>query len=190
MMPGELTPFVRSDAVGAILAETYLHPDEWLSLAELGRRTGVAPAVVHKEVSRLVKAGVLADRRDGNNRLVHVDRGHPLFAPMAEIIAATYGPVPVLKGLLASISGVEHAFIYGSWAARRTGEAGLFPRDIDVMVIGAMSVDDLLDVQEAARERLGVEVNIHRVSPQAWAQRASDDFLAQVSSKPMVDLIC
>ena len=35
-----LTPFLRSDALGALLAEVYGHPEEEFSLTELGRLTG------------------------------------------------------------------------------------------------------------------------------------------------------
>ena len=119
-LPSMLTPFVRSDAVGAILAEVFLHSGEY-TLAELARRTGVLPAVVHKEVSRLVDADVLTDRRQGNNRLVAVNDSRPLVTPIREIVAAAYGPVPVLRELLHGVQGVREAFIYGSWAARRSG---------------------------------------------------------------------
>jgi len=187
-VPGVLTPFVRSDAVGSILAEVFLHPGQELTLAEITRRTGLAQAVVHKEVSRLVAGGVCTDRRDGNNRLVQVNVNHPLYAPMSQIVAAAYGPVPVLRDLLGSVSGVIEAFIYGSWAARRLGEAGLSPRDVDVMVVGDLSVDDLIEVQEAARARLGLEVSIHRTTPAAWAACGEDPFLAQVASRPIIHL--
>ncbi|MDJ0355109.1 hypothetical protein [Paenarthrobacter sp. PH39-S1] len=43
---------------------------------------------------------------------------------MAEIITDTYGPRPVLEDLLAEVDGIEAAYIYGSWAARRTGTPG------------------------------------------------------------------
>lgn len=188
-MPPVLTPFVRSDALGAILAEAFLRSDQEQTLASIQRSTGLAQAVVHKEVSRLVDSGVLLDRRDGNNRLVRVNVHHPLYVPMAEIIAATYGPVPVLRELLGANPTVEGAFIYGSWAERRTGVEGLPPRDVDVMAIGTLSVDDLISVQEAARERLGMEVNIFRTTAQAWIDRKNDHFLSQVASRPMVSLI-
>jgi hypothetical protein len=103
-LPSALTPFVRSDAVGAILAEAFLRPGAECTLAQLARRTGVLPAVVHKEVTRLVQSGVLLDRREGNNRLVRVNESHPLFEPMREIIAATHGPIPVLRELLAGVA--------------------------------------------------------------------------------------
>jgi len=184
-----LTPFVRSDAVGAILAEAFLHPDQELTLAEMTRRTGLAQAVVHKEVSRLVGAGVLVDRREGNNRLVRVNTSHPLYLPMNQIIAMTYGPAPVLHVLLSPISTVEEAFIYGSWAARRTGEAGASPRDVDVMVVGDLPIDTLIDIQESARDQLGLDVNIHRTTAAAWARRDSDPFLAEVASRPVVPVV-
>jgi len=188
VLPSVLTPFVRSDAVGAILAETFLHPDRELTLAEIARRTSLAPAVVHKEVSRLVTAGVLADRRDGNNRLIRVSTDHPLYVPMAEIIAATYGPVPVLRELLSAIPTLDGAFLYGSWAARRVGQPGSPPGDVDVMVLGELSVDDLIEVQTSARDRLGLPVNLHRTTLAAWANRKGDPFLAQVASEPVVVL--
>jgi len=188
-MPAVLTPFVRSDAVGSILAEAFLHPDQEFTLAEITRRTKLAQAVVHKEVSRLVTVDVLTDRREGNNRLVRVNVNHPLHAPMAQIIAATYGPVPVLRDLLGTVAGVGEAFIYGSWAARRSGEAGLPPRDIDVMVVGNLSVDDMIGLQEAARDRLGLEVNIHRTTHAAWEARDQDPFLAEVAARPTVTLV-
>jgi DNA-binding transcriptional ArsR family regulator len=188
MLPSMLTPFVRSDAVGAILAEVFLHSEEF-TLAELARRAGVLPAVVHKEVSRLVDAGVLTDRREGRNRLVTVSESHPLFASMREIIAASYGPVPVLRDLLSGVQGVREAFIYGSWAARRSGVSGGFPRDVDVMVVGELSVDDLIRVQDQAREELGMEVNVHRATADAWRHRQGNPFLAEVASRPVVGLL-
>lgn len=139
--PSVLTPFVRSDALGSILAEFFLHSDTELTIAETARRTGLLPGIAHKEISRLVTSGVLVDRREGNNRLVRANTSHPLYSPMCEIIAATYGPVPVLRDLFAAIPNVHMAFIYGSWAARRLGDPGSFPRDVDVLAVGDLSVD-------------------------------------------------
>ena len=40
-----------------------------------------------------------------------------VFAPLAALMAVTFGPVPVLRELLAPIEGIREAHIYGSWAA-------------------------------------------------------------------------
>jgi predicted nucleotidyltransferase len=187
-LPSALTPFVRSDTVGAILAEAFVHPDSEYTIAELTRRTGALPAVAHKEISRLVGTAVFTDRREGNNRLIRVNQSHPLYRPTSEIIAATYGPVPVLRELLEGVPGVREAFIYGSWAARRAGQTGSFPHDIDVMVVGDLSVDALLEIQAAARESLGLDVNLHRTTVASWDARLSDPFLSEVASRPVVSL--
>ncbi|MCL2848517.1 MAG: hypothetical protein FWE61_00550 [Micrococcales bacterium] len=185
--PSALTPFVRSDAQGAVLAETMADPGVELSISEVARRTGLLPAVAHREVTRLVDAAVLHDRRDGNNRLVRANTDHPLWSLMSQLVIETYGPVPVLRGLLAEVPGVEHAYLYGSWAARRAGHNGPPPRDIDVLVVGSPARTDLLDVADAARARLHTEVNIHLTTTEAWAERA-DPFLATVASRPLTTL--
>ncbi|MCK0116848.1 hypothetical protein MWU57_07360 [Isoptericola sp. S6320L] len=184
-----LTPFVRSDAVGAILAETLGHPDREFTLAELGRRTGVSGPVVHREVGRLVDGEVLRDRHLGRNRLVRANPEHPLFTLMRDLIAATYGPVPVLRELFAGLDGVERVMIYGSWAARRAGECGPFPRDIDVLVVGDAPRKTLAALASEAGDRLDAAVNISRLAPDDWRVDAPSPFVATIRSRPVVDVM-
>jgi hypothetical protein len=106
---------------------------------------------------------------------------------MSQIVIESYGPVPVLRALLADVSDVQESYLYGSWAARRAGEPGPPPRDLDVLVVGTASRTDLLDVSEAASAKLHIEVNIHRTSPEAWAAM-TDPFLTTVASRPKVQL--
>ncbi len=182
-----LTPFLRSDAQGAVLAETLLDPATELTISEIGRRAGVLPAVAHREVTRLIDADVLRDRREGNNRLVRANTEHPLWPLMSQIVTETYGPVPVLRNLLAAVPGIREAYIYGSWAARRAGLPGPPPRDIDVLVVGSPSRTVLLDAADAAQQKLHTEVNIHTTTPAAWAAK-DEPFLGTVASRPLVAL--
>lgn len=184
-----LSPFIRSDALGALLAELFLHPDAELSISELARRAGVGVSLAHKEVGRLLQDDVVRDRRDGNNRLVRVNPEHPLFEPMREIVAAAYGPVPVLRELLDGVDGVQEAHLYGSWAARRSGEPGRFPRDVDVLVVGTTARSTLAELGAAARERLGVEVNVHRTDPGSWARPDGNPFLETVLARPRLTVV-
>lgn len=184
-----LLPLIRSDAVGAILAELLIDPTRELSVAEVSRRTGVHPSVAQKEVARLVAAAMLSARAQGNNRLVRANTEHPLFGPVAEIITATYGPVPVLRELLAPVDGVEEAYVFGSWAARRRGTPGGPPQDVDVLVVGPVDVADVAEVSTEARDRTGVEINLHRVSRASWDAPDGNPFLETVRSRPMMSLV-
>lgn len=188
-LPPQLTPFVRSDAVGAILAETLGHPEREVSLAELGRRTGVSPAAVHREVQRLIDVGVLQDRQEGRNRLVRAERDHPLHAPMREIVQSTYGPVPVLREAFEGLEGAEQVLIYGSWAARRAGEPGEFPRDIDVLVVGSAPRRQLAGIASRATESLDVPVNVTRMAREEWEANEPSPFVETIRQRPVVDVM-
>jgi predicted nucleotidyltransferase len=183
--PSMLTPFLRSDAQGAVLAETMLNPASELTISEVSRRAGVLPAVAHREVTRLIEADVLRDRRQGNNRLVRPNTRHPLWSLMSQIVIDTYGPVPVMRELLAGVPGITCAYIYGSWAARRAGQPGPPPRDVDVLVVGDPSRRELLDLKLAAERHLQTDVNIYTVTPGDWAAR-DEPFLRTVASRPLV----
>lgn len=184
----ELTPFVRSDAVGALLAETLGHPSEEFTLAELGRRTGVAGSVVHREVSRLVESDILVDRYEGRNRLIRANDQHPLFSLMRDLVAATYGPVPVLRAEFEGLRGARKVLIYGSWAARRVGEPGPYPNDLDVLVVGDVPRRKLIGIATRASERLGLEVNVTRVSAEEWEAADRSPFVSTVRSRPLIDV--
>ncbi len=109
--------------------------------------------------------------------------------PLTDLLAVTYGPLPVLTDLLVGTAGVSAAFIYGSWAARYRGEPGPVPQDIDVLVVGSADRDDLEEIARAAQDQLGRPVGIRRVSPAAWAAPdPRDAFLASVRQRPLVEI--
>jgi DNA-binding transcriptional ArsR family regulator len=182
-----LAPLLRSDAQGELLALLLLHPDEEFSLSDIARKVGGSLPTVHAEVGRLVANGLLTDRRVGQARLVRALPEHPLFRPLSELLELTYGPVVVLVDVLASLPGIREASIYGSWAARRLGEPGAPPRDIDVVVVGRTPRADLLDAAERASQRLHREVNITRITPQVW-DVGHDPFVKTLTSRPLVRL--
>lgn len=136
----------------------------------------------------MVEAGYLHARTSGRNRYLRVNTDHPLYRPVTEILLYAYGPIAVLSSLLSDVSGVEEAYLYGSWAARLSGEVGPDPRDIDVLVVGDKVDRSALDeVAEAARRQLGREVNPRAVSRQAWVER-EDLFLRHLYDRPMVTI--
>lgn len=184
-----LLPLLRSQVQGDLLALLYLDPDRELTVSEAARRLGASFQTVHHEVTRLVTAGLLTDRRQGNSRLVRAATDSALTRPLTDLLALTYGPLPVLTAALAPVAGVEQAYIYGSWAARYTGEAGPPPHDVDVLVVGTADRDDLDDVARDAEARLGREVNVRRIKAQTWAEPDTGDaFVASVRSRPLVEL--
>ena len=187
--PPPLLPLLRSQVQGDLLALTYLHPEREYSLTDAARHVRASVKAVQQEVSRLVDAGLLVDRRLGNARLIRAAQGSPLVRPLTDLLAVTYGPLPVLTDALRDVPGVQRAFIYGSWAARYRGEPGPVPDDVDVLVVGTADPDDLNDVARQVEPQLGRAVNIRRLRPATWRESDTDDaFLTSVRSRPLVEL--
>jgi DNA-binding transcriptional ArsR family regulator len=183
-----LLPLLRSRMQGELLALVLLHPDREYTITELAEATGVTPTAVLREVERLVGGGILEARRVGRSRLVKARTDTPLYRPLSDLIAVTFGPMPLLAEALSGLAGVTEAYIYGSWAARYSGEPGPPPGDVDVLVVGSPDPDALFDLAERASQRLGREVNVHRISPESWAADTTDPFVTSVRERPLAAL--
>ena len=132
---------------------------------------------------------MLRDRQEGRNRLVRANVDHPLFGTMRDLVAAVYGPVPVLREIFEGVDGVEILLIHGSWAARRAGQNGPFPHDIDVLVIGTVARRTLSGLATEASSRLDLPVHVPRLEASEWHGEDPSPFVATVRSRPVVDVL-
>ena len=183
-----LLPLFRSQLQGDLLALTLLSPERSWTLTELAKALEVSHTSVLREADRLIDAEILAGRRLGRTRLISARTDTLLYRPLHDLLLVTYGPVPRLTVALSTLDGVEEAYIYGSWAARYEGEPGPIPGDVDVLVVGQPDPDELFDLAEQASRELHREVNVHRISPQAWASESHGPFLTSVRERPLVRL--
>jgi predicted nucleotidyltransferase len=182
-----LAPIFRSDAQGEILARLLLSPERAYTIADLAAATGTSYASTHREVQRLLPTGLLTERRVGRHHQLSADPSAPAYPPLVELLLLTYGPATVVPRLLVDIGGIEAAYLYGSWAARRSGEAGSPPGDVDVLVVGDPPRAEVHAAADGAERVLGREVNIRVVSSATW-HRADDAFIRTVQDRPLVPL--
>lgn len=177
-------PIFRSRTTTAVLALTYVGDGEY-SVADLARAAQTDTGTMAREVSRLEMAAVVRSRRVGRTKLVTANRNAPFYRPLRELATIVLGPAQVLGAELAGLQGVDGAAIFGSWAARVSGEPGPSPVDIDLLVVGRPDRDDLHDAVGRAHERLGREVHVVVVSPRQW-ESGNDAFLAELHTRPLV----
>ncbi|MEV7777685.1 nucleotidyltransferase domain-containing protein [Kitasatospora sp. NPDC088351] len=170
------------------MALTLLSPERSWTLIELAKALDVSHTAVLREVDRLIGAEILTGKRLGRTRIISARTDTLLYRPLCDLLLVTYGPVPRLTMILSTLDGVEEAYIYGSWAARYEGEPGPIPGDVDVLVVGQPDPDELFDIAEQASRELHREVNVHRVSPLAWASESAEPFLTSVRERPLVRL--
>lgn len=186
-MPSLLSPLLRSDTQGRILAALYLFPERELTVSSLAKKADTSPSTVTREVDRMVESEFLNARVSGRNRYVSVNVDHPLFKPVAEVVRYAYGPLAILPGVVSGLKGMQEASIYGSWAARLNGEPGPDPSDIDVVVVGDIDRMAAYDAAQAATIACGRPVNIRAVATQDWRE-GSDLFLKSIRGGPLVRL--
>ena len=180
-----ISPLLRSDTQGHLLAQLLLTPKRDRTLTELAATVGTTLPTVHREVERLIESGFATERRSGRNRYISANTEHPLYTPVRQIIEYAYGPRAILPPLLAPIAGVDEAYVYGSWAARISGEPGPDQADIDVLVIGRPDRAALYDASTAASERLSRDLNIRSISRAVW-DSGEDAFVQTLRSRPLV----
>jgi len=186
--PPALFPVFRSTMQGRLLAALLLDPEREHTLTELADRVGAPLSTVHGEVERLINGGILAERTQGRNRLVRANLGSPVVQPLTELVALTFGPEEVVADEFAGLKHVDQVIIFGSWAARRHGEVGPPPRDVDVLVVGKPVRADLYDSADRAERRIGLPVNTVVASRERFSQRA-DPLMKQIAVSPSVTVI-
>ena len=180
-----LLPIFRSRFQAELLSATLLEPEREESLTQLAARLGADVGTVQREVHRLERAGILQTRRVGNTRLVSADTASPIYRPLAEVVLRAFGPLHVVTEEFTRIEGAQEVYLFGSWAARYLGEEGTAPADLDVLVIGSPSRDEVYEASMRAERRLGREVNATIRSKPSW-ERGRDGFIRQLRRSPLV----
>lgn len=185
--PPPLLPLLRSAHQAEILVRVLLGPQEPISLTDLARSTGASVATVQREIERAEAAGVVRSERIGPTRLVRPDPSSPLYRPLTDLLLVAFGPAAVMASEFDGITGIDEAHIFGSWAARYSGEVGSAPNDVDVLVIGDPDRDEVYEAAERAERRLHRPVQVTFRSADEWDNR-DDPFIATVRSRPLVPL--
>jgi uncharacterized protein len=152
-----------------------------LHVREIERQSGLADATVRQELKRLSGLGVVAARQDGNRRYYRANPQHPLYPDIRNLVLKTDGLVEVLRQALDS-PDIELVFVFGSVAAgTATAES-----DVDLMVIGTVSLRRLSKLLSGIATRIGREINPHVFTVAEIAQRKKvhDHFVSAVLAAP------
>lgn len=177
MLLSVLFPQVRAEVLRLLFADA----SRELHLRDLTRQSGLGLGTVQGELEKLSQADLVTSRRDGNRRYFRANASHPLFADLQQIVLKTAGMRDVLADVLRGVTGVEVAFVFGSLAAN----AGKAASDVDLLVIGEVSLRKLVPVLRGAGEKLGREINPVTMSAAEFAKgRAKNPFLVDVLGKP------
>ena len=160
-----------------------LHPDESFHLREIARATNTQPGTLRRELTQLADAGVLSREKVGNLVRYKADTACPIYDELRGILKKTAGVADVLRAALASLGDkVSVAFVYGSVASGAERRSS----DIDVMVIGSGSFEEVVGALHASQEELRREINPTVFSLAEFKKKAKEkgSFVARVLKEP------
>jgi predicted nucleotidyltransferase len=165
----------------------FLNEEKEFYVRELERLTGEDYKSIVLELKHLEEIRLVRSRRQGNLKYYGLNRDFLLYEEFKSIIQKTKGPVPVLRDLLSKATGIETAFIFGSFAAgKEKGDS-----DIDLMVIGEIRVERLLLLLRESEECLQREINVSVFEYSEIKERlkTKDPFITGVLRGPKIFLI-
>lgn len=144
------------------------------SLTELVRRSGGGSGAIRREVERMTAAGLVRERRAGNQRLFSADPGSAFYPELKALAAKAAEPARATAprkrpsaALLAKRAGVKRSLArHGLLNPRVFGSVGrgtdTESSDLDILVDAprGTSLLDMVKAQHAIQDMLGVPVDL------------------------------
>lgn len=170
-----------------ILSRLLLHPDENYYVRELAKLIDEDSTNVSRELRQLEKLGIVRARVAGRQRHYRAATDSPVYPELRGLVAKTSGLADVLSTALAQLRGqIELAFVYGSIAAARETSSS----DIDLMIVGKVTLPDIVAATTDAQALLGREINPSVYSAQEFRSKlhGRSHFLTTVARGPKIFL--
>jgi uncharacterized protein len=164
---------------GHILALLYGKPDQSYYMREIARHAGTSVGNVQRELETLTEIGLIDRSTVGNMVFFQANRKHPVFLEMRALVAKTTGSFQTLRVALEPLaSRITFAFVYGS-VARGEEDAS---SDIDLMVVGKVSIDEVLTRLKPVEEILSRSIypTIYSLREFKSKLRVGNHFLSSV----------
>ena len=164
-----------------------MNPEKERYVREVARITGEDYKNVSRELRNLEEIGLLSSRNEGNLKFFGLNKGFVIYEELKSIFMKTKGAVAVLKEAVSRGGDIDYAFIYGSFAMGTERAKS----DIDVMVIGGISLEGVLALIRGPEETLSREINVSLYDLQEIQRRGKDNdsFIREVLGGSKIMLI-
>ncbi len=173
----------------SVLAMLFGMPGQSFYTNEVIRRSGGGSGAVQRELSRLVRSGLVTVKRLGSQNHYQANPESPLFKELCSIVDKTVALVEPLKtALIPFAEKIELAFVYGSVAKKSDTAAS----DIDLMIVSDhLTYADVFQVLEDVSNRLQRRIQPTIYSRAELAKRIQSDnsFIKRVLEQPKIWLI-
>ena len=145
-------------------------------------------ATIKRELDRMVAAGILTLRRQGNQHHYQANSDCPVYQELMGIVRKTFGIVDELSRALEPLADhIEWGFVYGSVASGKESASS----DIDLVLIGDRGFTQAATALHPAQGTLSREINpkVYRSDEWRLLLKKNDAFTREVLQRPRLDVI-
>jgi uncharacterized protein len=175
---------LRARLLGWLLS----HPDERFFVRQLASLLEEDSTNLSRELARLAELGVVTSSQEGKQKYYRANPRCPVFPELRGLVLKTSGLGDVLRESLQPFAErIETAFVFGSFASGRADADS----DLDLMVVGAVTLRELVEALGQAQDRLGREVNpvVYPVAEMRDKLSQGHRFLSSVLEGPKLFVI-
>ena len=160
--------------------------DEELHLREIQRRSGLNESTIRQELRKLVRLDLVKRRKDSNRVYYKAHKSSPLYPELRNLVLKTAGLTDVLRNALRD-DRIHVAFVFGSITdGKETADS-----DVDLFVIGQLSLRGISELLSGISEKIGREINPHVMSVNAFRKRieTGEHFISRVIGSPKLFIV-
>lgn len=171
----------------SVLGVFVKEPHRAIHQREIARRAGVGLRSAQLALERLESLGLIVSERDGNRRNYRANRSGR-FEELRGLLGREFGLADAIARSLESVGDrISRAFIFGSAAEGRD----TVDSDVDLLVVGDVSRDDMVAPIAQAQRELGREIDLVLYRPADLIDKRShgDHFVTAVLAGPRIDVI-
>ena len=113
-----------------LLLKFFLNPSTSAYLRGLATEFGESSNAVRLELNRLEDAGMLKTETSGNKKMFQVNKQHPLFGAVQQIVRKYVGIDEIINNILKGLGNLERVYLAGDFAKGMDSEL------IDLVLVG------------------------------------------------------
>jgi predicted nucleotidyltransferase len=187
-MMSSILPLFASDVLVKILTLFLLNPEQAYYQAEIHQQLGGTLRNTQKMLLRLEQMELIRHYKRGKMSYYRANREHFLFEDLKRLLIKSVGLGDLLRETIQSVADkVQLAFVFGSYAR---GEEAVHS-DIDLFMMGNLSLREVSEIMGPVTETLGREVNSVIYTEAEFQKRYADHnhFVRELVSCPKIWLI-
>ncbi|HEY3295367.1 MAG TPA: nucleotidyltransferase domain-containing protein [bacterium] len=172
----------------AVLGLLFTNPDTSYHFRGIVRKVGIGQGTIQRELQRLTEAGIILRELRDLQPVYRANKDCPIFTELRSLVAKTMGVSIALRDALKTFGDqIQVAFIFGSFA--RGGEN--VKSDVDVLIIGDISMRDLVGVLNSVQDSLNRELNpiVYPADEYRARLKGGNHFLTSLQSEAKIFLI-